>query len=800
MLKNNKLIRRLALLLCLSLIVSLVPVGVWSVPLTVNAVPEGTVVFSDNVEASNFLKKWTKTGSVMAWTDAGYQYEGSRVLLIQTPNDTITGPAFAVTPGKAYTLSYYTKQHTAPAVAGKGSTQIRFYDASGALISGATVKALACGVADWTEKTLTGVAPEGAASAKLYFDAPGENYVVDVITVTEYGEGNPDATLPTETEPTETKPVETVPTAPTEPPVYSDSFEQYFTPDGANRLVRIPKNWTASEASAAIGCAQYDKNYDGSWNLCVQDLPDKWMRSPLTEAVPGYEYNVVFHEKKYQPGKPGDGGYAKIVFVDADGKILKEYEIEAGASKNWTEKVLFAKAPEGAKNFYVEFGVKGATGEPTYSVDDLAVYAFEASLSDPDVTQPTEPIITFDPMKPIEDNFEIRFDINDANSGPAGWFSNDDNSGVFAPMIGLVNDELSYDGNYLVLKKAGKWSIQSPEFPVEIGYAYTASFMARKLADNENFFGFVEICFINTRGKIVESKRVPVGKTYGAWAEESATAVAPIGAIKAYIRFALEYNDRRADGDYAIDNLVVARSEEQVFEYTPDPNSTEPSEYKPVFEDTFASYEKPDPNKSVKIPKGWTASEQSAAIGSATYDSYDGSINLVLQDRPDKWIKSPMIKATAGNIYYATFVEKKLQPNQEGSGGYVKVCFVDENGKIIKEYKQNAGASKTWTELEVGGAAPAGTVQMYVEFGIENGIGAPSYSVDNLQVIEGVPSKPGSQPSQPSQPGTNPGGNQPVDPDNNPDSGDYTALLTVSAVLVAVMVLACLVIKKRRFF
>ena len=1275
MLKNNRFVRRLALLLCLSLIVGLVPAGIWSVPFAVNAVPDGTVVFSDDVEAYNFKTKWTLTGSVMAWSDAAYKYQGDRVMLLQTPNDTATSPAFAVTPGMAYTLSYFTKQHTAPATAGKGSVQIRFYNASGVQLTGAMAQAPACGVTDWeekslsavapdgaatarlffttegdakliylvdvmnvteheadpgatvptqateateatqpaenpvlnagfedgtenwtaylpteivtddvhsgdaamkltddtkssggyitqhvpvipgktyklsawikvlsgkagylgiydignaavaadtgsssawtqvsvsvtipegftsakieigsgkssittylvddvtftevvedapeatdateateagevlifeddieaynfkqkwtlsgntmrwppnpgfgyqgdfvmilqgggdtamspafaatpgkvytlkymtkqfvagkagnveirfynengiqigssakmaacgvaefTEKTVTAVAPSGAVSARLFFDAPGENYVVDVIKVMESGEGDPEATESTEPtqstapseepgvgqitnggfengfgswnenpmasihtndthsgnsailitddtrdaggyisqsfsvtpgktyklsawikvlsaeanregyfgiygigdaatacmtgsspvwtqysvsvtipegytsvtieigshkgsvttylvddvifaevtgEPEETEPtVDTTPTETTEatePPVYKEDFEKYFTPDGANYLVRIPNGWTGSEQTAAIGCAKYDKNYDGSWNLCIQDPTDKWMRSPLTEAVPGYEYNVVFHEKKYQPGQPGDGGYAKIVFVDAEGKVLKEYAIEAGVSKNWTEKILYSKAPKGAKAFYVEFGLSGPTGEPTFSVDDLAVYAFEASLSDPDVTQPTEPPVVFDPMKPIDEKFEDQLHVDSMDAGPAGWYSNDDNSGIFAPMIGLANDELSYDGNYLILKKAGQWCIQSPEFPVEIGYAYTAQFVARKLMDNEDFFGSVEICFINSRGKVIETKSAPAGKTYGAWTEESVTAVAPLGALKAYVQFKLEYTDRRMDGDYAVDNLVVTRAKEQSFPYTPDPNSTEPTEYKTIYTESFQSYYKP--TNSSKIPNGWTASEQNASMGSATYDSYDGTFNLVLQDRGDKWIKGPMINIKPGNIYYAVFVEKKLQPHQEGSGAYVKVCFVDESEKVIKEYKADIGTSKTWTELEVGGQAPAGAVQMYIEFGIAGATGQPSYSVDNLSVIEGVPTKPGQQPSNPGT--STPGCNQPGTPEDNVPTGDSAYLIFAPVVLVASVTLVVLILKKRRYF
>ena len=73
MFENNKFVRRLAWILCLSLIVGLIPVGIWSVPSTVNATQEETIVFSENVEASNFWSRWSKVGSLFAWTDPDYK-------------------------------------------------------------------------------------------------------------------------------------------------------------------------------------------------------------------------------------------------------------------------------------------------------------------------------------------------------------------------------------------------------------------------------------------------------------------------------------------------------------------------------------------------------------------------------------------------------------------------------------------------------------------------------------------------------------------------------------------------------
>lgn len=1244
MLKNNKIVRRLAWILCLSLIVGLIPVGVLSMPTPVNAAPEGTVVFSDDVEAWNFAKKWVLTGTTFRWTpDPGYEYQGGCVLLIQGGGDSATSPAFAVTAGKEYTLNYWTKQLKP----GIGNVEFRFYNASGALIKSAG-KSDVCGAAEWTEKNVSAIAPAGATSAKLYFDAPSENYVVDVMTVVER-EADPNATEATEateatqpdnnlllnggfeddlaywratagiaafaddqfsgsksakvadesnkqsvnfaqsvpvtpgktyqltakvkllsgkggyvgvcgvgdasqyptidqsgawsnfsmtvtipagytaatveigsfvgavvtflvddltftevtedpeptqeTEATEapennlaqnggfedgltnwvdraestidtsdkhsgnaalkltdtsatasknvalkvpvtpgktyklsvwtkllsgkggyagvcnigdatvyptidqsgewarsvvtvtipegittatieigssvgavvtflvddvvfeevvedtpagglvqngdfekglegwrvigdgtlvhdahggsnavkyvddsaqsggyicqnipvvagksykvtawikhisgksgyvgicgigeasvytatgenkawTKvtatvtvpegyttaiveigvnrspvstfliddvvveevtdeiPEETEATEPTEATteatevpdpdgkvVFEEAFENHYTPEGRPASVRIPNGWTASEHSAAVACGKYDRDYDGTYNLCMfnPDPTDRWIRSSVVKATPGYEYTVSFHEKKYQPGKPGEGGYAKIVFVDKDGNILKEYEVVAGTAKTWERKFLYGKAPKNAAGFYVEFSLKKPNGDANYFVDDLAVYEIEASLSDPDVTNPTEPTVAYDPMKPIDEKFDRFVDWNDANSGPEGWFSNDDNGTDYAPMIGLVDNSLSVDGYYLRLQKPGKWSIQTPTFPVEIGYEYTASFLARKLSDNDNFAGALQINFVNSRGKIIASEKITVGKTYGEWAEEALAAVAPIGALKAYLVFTLEYTNGRIEGDYAIDNFAVTRAEAPTFEYTPDPDSMEPTEFDTIFTEKFEKYYNPQGSAaSVKVPTNWTLSEFTAAIGNAKYDNYDGTYNLVVQGRGDMWAKSPLIDAKEGNFYYAAFVEKKLYGYREGSGGYATVVFLDADGKILKEYKEAIGTSEKWTDLEIGGQAPAGTAKLYVEFGLKGAKGDPIYSIDNLEILEGKAKLPASNPSTP---GTQP--SNPSDPEDNAPTGDHVVIMTAYTMLTVAVLLAVLILKKRRFF
>ncbi len=1202
---------------------------------------EGTVVFEDDFEAGDFRTKWGYTKNAMAWTDAGYRYQGTRVLLLQSATDTATSPKFAVTPGKQYNLNYWTKQHTAPnGAADVGSAQIRFLDANDAVISGATVKAPVCNTTEWAEKTLSGVAPANAVSAQVFFDTEGDSkliYVIDALTVTET-----EAAVSVDT------------------PIYANDFDGEYVRtswnDGRDRTNDLPKDWT---------CYQYEQIVisliSGKWGaadgkmLFLQTAGDKWVRSETFTVVPGYTYTAKFDEMDYTTGS---GGYGAIVFVDASGNILdtKSVDIKADAAQTWSETSVAGQAPAGAAAAYMEFGIKDASGDPTFGVDNLAVYEEEGTL--PEETEPTSgavvnggfedginswssnvsgaltavdtdkhggsaaaqfvdsttagatyitqkvtvipgktytlnawvkvvsgaggyvglygiddantavafdanetgwvkysvsatiptgkdkvtvefgansgQIVTFlvddielveqgaeggnsvplngdfeasdteftnwhktsgataslaagegrnnsnalklddpvnnvdlevmsdkfavtggktytlsywikkvastegdsklgmyifffnasgsaasveyvnlasaesgadwaeivrdfdvpadavqayirlnfsqaaintvlvddftvtektggtqpeptepgtepgtepsqpgtvtpdgtvlfeenfnsnnsdaklsaagwtasenftntnhnigvydnaysgyalwlqqktgawaktsaiavtpgmtytasilsngpvgaasmklifvdaageavsesdaeaigtginwteetvsavapenaanvyvyferndadcgidelkvtetetpspeplDPMKPFEEKFENPAESSNLNAGPLNWTCNDDGVDTFGSMVGLVNNALSVDGNYLRLYKTGTWNAKSPEFPVQIGYEYTVKFQARKLAQNDNLGGTVEIVFVNYRGKVVESVKATAGKTYGAWAEETVSAVAPVGATQAYIVFTVNNTDRRVEADFAVDNVTVLRAAEATFEYVEIP--TEPIVYTPVFEDAFAEHYNPEgAAASVRIPNGWTASVHSAAIGVASYDKYDGTTNLCVQDKADKSIRSPEIAAKPGYNYLVSFVEKKYQLTP-GEGGYMKAIFTDASGKVLKEYTEEVGASKKWTEMEYEYQAPLGAAKLFIEFGVKGASGEPTYSIDNLVVSESDRALPNA-----------PGANAPT--------GDVAVLAPMAGLMIAVLALAVLVLNKRKFF
>ena len=681
----------------------------------------------------------------------------------------------SVIPGKTYNLVAWVK-----VLEGKGG-YIGLYGIGGAnaayAFSGLTV-------GEWTEITVPVTVPYGYNAVEVEFGTNSKQVVTFLLDDIELIETD-EPLAPTE-------PEVTVPTEPEGEKIYEDKFEDAFNPAGAAATVRIPTGWTASVHSAAIGQAWYD-TFDDTKNLCIQDAKDKWIKSPLIPVTEGYNYTATYVEHKYQPNKKGAGGYAKIVFIDKDGNVLKEFEVEAGQTKIWEQGIILSKAPAGAVNMYVEFGLKAPTGEPTYSVDNLAVYAVEASLDDEIPTLPTEPEATVDPMKPIDEKFENPAE-DDLNAGPADWISNDDSVDAFGTMISLVNNDLRYDGNYLRLGKIGTWSITSPEFPVQIGYAYTVKFMARKLMDNKNFNGVVEIVFVNTRGKVVETHTAVAGKTYGSWNEESLEAVAPIGAYKAYVVLRVENTGRNVDADFAVDNLTVTRAEEASFDY--EQVATEPIIYNPTYEDTFTDSYNPEGSAStVRVPVGWTSSmPNSAAIGVGGYDKYEGTNTLFIQNKGDKYCRSDLHPAKAGYNYLVSYVEKKYQPHIAAEGGYMRIVFVDAAGNMVSQYEEEAGYSKTWTDMEFEYTAPAGAVNYYIEFGLKNCSGGdPTYGVDNLVVYESE-----KQVSD----GTGTGGNGTggtINPDNT-DTRDHAALLTVSTILAAAVAMAVLVLKKRRFF
>ena len=917
MLKNNKIVRRLAWILCLSLIVGLIPVGMLSMPTPVNAVPDNLLI---NGGFENGNANWSANPRLSIVTDdqhggnaAGQYFDDSNAV-----GGSFTQKA-AVEPGKTYEVSAWVKR-----VSGKGG-YIGIFGISNAVIKGFA------DVDGWQLYSISVTIPAGATQAIIEIGAHKSEvvtFLIDDVVLKEVSNDTPEPTETTEateaTQPTEADP-NALPvngnfengvanwkghtnaiSAHTEdqhggnasmlfvddstaaaPYVYQkvtvepgktykvsawvkrvsgkggyigifgvtnpvlegfkdvDGWQQYSTTitilEGANQATVeigaskanivtyliddvvfeevtevIPDETEATtEATEATESTEAtEAPEDGAvanggfetdlsdWTVRGNASTDTFNKHSGSAALKFVDSSsdaagYIMQKITVEPGKTytlsayvkiaaGAGGYFGIFGLGTDVDVIQTFT----QSEKWTLNSITVTVPEGVTQATIEIGAHKSQ-VVTFLLDDM-VFG-DPVVEEPEETEATEPV---DPMNPLKENFEKFLQEGIEDAGPAGWTSNDD-ANKYLPMIGLVNNALSLDGYYLRLQKAGEWAIQSPAFPVEIGYEYTVTFMARKLADNDNFAGTAVINFVNYRGKILASQQIAAGNTYGEWAEESLAAVAPVGAVKAYVVFKLEYSDGRIKGDYAVDNLSVTRAETPEFEYEADPDDVEPTEFEKIFADSFENHFNPEgAASSVKVPVDWTVSENTASIGNAKYDSYDGTLNLVVQGPRNMWARSPLIDATPGYYYYADFVEKKLQPYSEGSGGYAKVVFVDVNGEIVKEYTESVGVNKKWAAMEVGGQAPAGAAQFYVEFGILDSVGAAAYSVDNLVILEGAAKLPASEPSNPEA--TDP--TTPADPEDNAPTGDHVAVMSAYTVLTVVVILAVLVLKKRNFF
>lgn len=710
-----------------------------------------------NGDFENGVANWSgSTGAISSNT--GEKHGGSASMQFVDASPTAAPYVYqkvAVEAGKTYKLSAWAK-----VLEGSGG-YIGVFSANNEV---ADLKGFS-NTAEWTQFSMEFTVPAGVTQVKAEIGASTANIVTFLIddVVLEEVTSQPDPTDSTEnteaseetqpsTENTEAS-EETQPS--TEPATEPDPNELIVNGGFENDVA----NWSANSAASAYAV---DKHHG---NAAMQFVDDSDSKAPYIKQKVTVEGGKTYKLTAWTKIISGAGGY--LAAFGTDIAILEILD----PSTEWVKKTITIVVPEGVTEIEIEIG-STKTGVVTFLMDDVSLKEV--------VEEPEKP---FDPMKPLEEKFEKPIYENNLSAGPAGWTSNDDVNDVYAPMIALRNDVLSHDGNYLALTMPGKWKIQSPAFPVEIGYKYTAAYLARKLVDNGVVAGEVQICFVNARGKLIDVQSAAAGKTYGTWTEESLAAVAPDGAAKAYVVFTLEYNDGRKEADYAIDDLVVTRAQEPDFVYDA-ATSTEPAEFVSIYKDSFDNYYNPEgAAASVKVPNNWTVSQESAAIGSAKYDSYDGTMNLIVQGKGNMWARSPMIDVKSGYVYYATFVERKLQFYLPGTGGYATVVFVDQNGDMIKEYKQTIGTSDVWTYMEVGGLAPAGAMKMYVEFGMASATGTPAYCVDNLEILEGKANVVA-----------------PSTPDYNPPTGDNVVLLAMPAVLLTVLALAVLVINKRKFF
>lgn len=747
-----------------------------------SAAPEGNLLTNGDFEDG--VAGWPASSVLSSCTED--KHSGNAALKFVDNNGNAGGPYFqqvvAVEAGKTYKLSAWVKVlegtngYFGVYGIGNANKQQPFGEAG-----------------DWKQVEMTVTVPADKTEAKIEIGANSGSavtYLLDDMVFAVVG-SEPEETVPTEVpNPTEST------GAPDSAYLFEDFTDGSAVPDVS---AEAWKEFNGDAETVLTKESNFYKVGRGGSNKLVFQAGVKnvqyYAKSPVFPIEGGKGYTARYQAAWYFNNTDIDT--VELVFVDAAGKILATQTADAfdpaAEQGAWADMAVAAVAPADATGAYLKFNYMVVGKVHDCWIRNLKV---AEGVQEEDPTEPTEPTESTEPKDPnlmLEDHFEQLADSKDANSGPLGWISDDDAGGIYSVAISCANKaNFRYDGYYLLLQMTGSWTVQSAEFAVKPGYEYTADFMARKLVDNKDFNGYLSICFVDVFGILLQVEKETVGKTYGEWTAETVKAVAPAGAAKAYLIFGLDNTGRKVKADYAVDDLVVTQSTEPVIELG---QMTEVAT-EPVYQDNFNDYYTPEgAASSIRLPTGWTASQQSAAISCTKYDDYDGSTNLCLQNTDDKWIRTPLLDAKAGNTYTAVFVEKKLNPAVEATGGYVKIVFVDADGNIVDQAVKNIGVASRWSRNGLSALAPEGAAGVYVEFGIANHTGGgPAFCVDNLEIIKSAGKLPAPGGNTPE------GGTTPPTEDDNSQTGDNTALLTMSAVMIATAALAVLVISKRRFF
>ena len=552
--------RTVALLLCLSLIMSIVPVGVLSMPIKANIEEEQTV-FTEEFEGSIAAAGWTASNSFSSYAVKTYtnNYEGTASLYLQADNVWAQSPSFAVTAGKVYTAEFV-------AMAGGNSpelaspVQLVFIDAEDAVLTSEEA-ALSVVRDQWKTQAVTGTAPTGAVKAYLLFSLENFRgaYAIDHLVVME-NDAQPE---PSET----TTPSEsTEPTDSSEPvvgtTVFSDDFTNFAVSGAAGSG---PKDWVLSETGTGDHTYITCRVYHGCPEMTLQSSAAT-AQSPAFNVTAGKAYTVAFEGYKHVTGAQ-TGGYVTLTFTDAAGNVVGTSRTQAAGVTYaaWAAEALTAVAPTGAAKAYVTFGI--TANADSFSIRTLVVTETEptpdqtepsestqpsepatepsestqpsepATEPSEPATEPSEPSVSFEGTTVFSDDFSVYAVPDAAGSGPKDWVLSETDTGSNSYITCRP-----YHGRPEMTLQARSATAQSPAFAVTAGEAYVAAFEGFKHIDGEQNGGYVQLTFIDADGNVLSSQKQAAGLKYGDWAQEYIAAIAPAGAAKAYVTFGIDAN------------------------------------------------------------------------------------------------------------------------------------------------------------------------------------------------------------------------------------------------------------------
>ena len=713
MLKDKKIVRRLALLLCLSLLVGLVPTGILSVPFQVNAVPENSTNLLANGSFESGKDGWNGGDSIEI-ADADVS-EGSYAAIIPADAGShfIKSDRIAVIPGETYHLSAMAKRLSGEKT---GYIGIWYVDANGAYV-GDGAKAMNFKADAWTEYAMDWTVPTGVAFIWVEFGVNTKmesSFAIDNIVLTK----------------TSAAPEATEATGATEAPGSADEvlvFEDNFEGTLAEKWDRTHTHiqyWSAN----ADGKPEF--HYDGKSVLLLQDYTASQGHTVTTKAIaaaPGKAYTLSYQVRDHWAAI-GDsvGTIVKMYFVDASGNELTDATVTAPAitsdGTNWAEVVINATAPANAASLHVAFTTPVESKNVICAIDALTVT--ESGEAAP---VPSEPEASEAATVIFEDGFENTFVPEGKPASvriPNGWTPN-----KYAANIACAYYD-KYEGNYTLAVQSNGYWMTSSTMPAAAGKTYTATFMEKKyVVDQTATGGYFKFVFVDASGNVLKEEPKAIGSST-AWTEITHQVVAPAGTAGFYVEFGIK-DKTGGDPMYSVDNLKISESgnaapvpsEPKPTETTPsEPTSSEPTPSSPAisgsvvnggFENEF---------------EGWKVLDDIMSI--TTDDKINGNASLqfaVTEKQGGRFVQQ-VVSVIPGKTYVLSAWVKIL----DGKGGYIGLYGLDGANDAVGFGGLTVGE---WTKVSVTVTIPHKFSSVEIEFGT-NSNQVVTFLLDDIDLIE----------------------------------------------------------------
>ena len=711
MLKDKKMLRSIALLLCLSLIIGIVPLGILSVPVEVNAVPG-----EDGAEQTNLLTN----GTFDAGTDGWGGINAAKTVVVDNAMRIVTDGTSAclnqtieVAAGEKYTLTLKFKAESVDRSPFVGLWFFKDTTSNANCINVSKID-ITDRSGDWIEVKVSGIVPEGANLLQVQLGnnsgLTGTYWFDDVVL---------------------TKNLVSV--------VFTDNFTTYAVEGAAGSG---PKNWILSETDAGnhsnITCNQYSQ-LSGRPGMTLQGKAAT-AQTPSFEVTAGNSYTAEFASMKFGAKY---GGYVVLAFENASGAVVGSQRKNISTESGWVNDSLTAIAPQGAVKGYVIFGI--TENGDDYAVNGLVVTATGAAAVEP--TNPTEATEATEATEPAGD-LPLNGNFEASDSEYTNWYaSKNTKAPTVVPGMGRNDSNALFFNN----TGAGMTEFFSDMFAIDAGKSYTLSVWTRldeAVEPDTRFNMFVH--WYDADGNQIDASGAGAINSTTQWAAHTATVEPLDGAAYAAIRFYIGNNRKLVayvDDITFTANVSTPAEPTETTEPTSATEATVPMEGTVIFADDFSIFAVEDAVGSG--PKDWLLSETDTGGNTAiTCKPYHGRSELTLQSKAVT-AQSPAFQVTAGKAYAVVFEAYKHIAGRQ-NGGFVKLTFVDANGNVISEQSQAAGNKYgAWATEYIVAIAPANAAKAYVSFGIA--ANADSFSVADLKVLENdeLPEPPATEETEP---------------------------------------------------